>query len=83
MLCYTTNAQPAPAAAEADSRLCLEFRHHTDLTESPYEKKKLFFKDASQKSAPLLQLGIAVEFVPWYQRSRFLNTARFPATIQI
>ena len=26
----------------------------TDLTENPYGKKKLFFKDATQKSAPLV-----------------------------
>jgi hypothetical protein len=59
----------------------------TDLTENPYGKKKLFFrnrrvyysqreltsardgayfffKDATQKSAPSVQLGVAVEFVP-------------------
>ena len=37
----------------------------TDLTENPYGKKIFFFKDATQKSAPLVQWGIAVEFVPW------------------
>ena len=37
----------------------------TDLTENPYLKKKLFFKDATQKSASMVQWGIAVEFVPW------------------
>ena len=36
----------------------------TDLTQNPYLKKKPFFKDATQKSAPLVQWGIAVEFVP-------------------
>ena len=36
----------------------------TDLAENPYLKKNLFFKDATQKSAPLVQWRIAVEFVP-------------------
>ena len=36
----------------------------TDLTENPYLKKKLFFKDATQKSASMVQWGIAVELVP-------------------
>jgi hypothetical protein len=36
----------------------------TDLNENPYGKKKRFFKDATQKSATLVQLGIAVVFVP-------------------
>ena len=36
----------------------------TDLTENPYEKKKLFFKDATQKSASLVPWGIAVESEP-------------------
>ena len=36
----------------------------TDLTENPYGKKKLFFKDATQKSAPLVLGGIAVELEP-------------------
>jgi hypothetical protein len=35
-----------------------------DLTENPYEKKKLSFKAASQKSASVVPLGIAREFVP-------------------
>ena len=35
----------------------------TDLTENPYEKKR-FFEDATQKSASVVQWGIAVEFVP-------------------
>ena len=37
----------------------------TDLTENPYGKKKLFFKDPTQKSASMVQRGIAIEFVPW------------------
>ena len=36
----------------------------TDLTENPYGKKKLFFKDATQKSAPLVVSGIAIELQP-------------------
>ena len=36
----------------------------TDLTENPYLKKKLIFKDATQKSASVVQWGIGVEFVP-------------------
>jgi hypothetical protein len=36
----------------------------TDLTENPHWKKKLFFKDATQKSATMVQWGNAVEFVP-------------------
>ena len=36
----------------------------TDLTENPYGKKKLFFKDATQKSVPLVRCGIAIETVP-------------------
>ena len=46
---YNTNNLPAP----------------TDLTENPYGKKKLFFKDATQKSASLVPWGIAVELEPW------------------
>ena len=34
----------------------------TDLTENPYLKKKLFFKDATQKSASVVEPEIAVEF---------------------
>ena len=37
----------------------------TDLPENPYGEKKLFFKDATQKSASMVQWGIAIEFVPW------------------
>ena len=37
----------------------------TDLTENPYEKKKLFFKDATQKSASMVVGGIAIELQPW------------------
>jgi hypothetical protein len=37
----------------------------TDLTENPYRKKKIVFKDATQKSASMVQWGIAIEFVPW------------------
>jgi hypothetical protein len=36
----------------------------THLTENPYGEKKLFFKDATQKSAPLVRGGIAIESVP-------------------
>ena len=36
----------------------------TDLTENPYLKKKLFFKDATQKSASVVLGGIAVELEP-------------------
>ena len=36
----------------------------TDLTENPYGKKKFFFKDATQKSAPLVVSGIAIELQP-------------------
>jgi hypothetical protein len=36
----------------------------TDLTENPYVKKKLFFKDATQKSATLVPRGIEIEVVP-------------------
>ena len=32
----------------------------TDLTGNPYEKKKLFFKDATQKSARVVLGGIAL-----------------------
>jgi hypothetical protein len=41
---YNTNNLPAP----------------TDLTENPYGKKKLFFNDATQKSARVVLCGIAV-----------------------
>ena len=37
----------------------------TDLTENPYGKKKLFFKDATQKSASMVRCGIEIESVPW------------------
>jgi hypothetical protein len=33
----------------------------TDLTENPYEKKKLFFKDATQKSASMVVSVITME----------------------
>ena len=36
----------------------------TDLTENPYGKKKLFFNDATQKSATLVLAGIAIELEP-------------------
>ena len=36
----------------------------TDLTENSYGKKKLFFKDATQKSATLVAREIAVEVKP-------------------
>jgi hypothetical protein len=32
----------------------------TDLTDNPYGKKNLFFKDATQKSARVVQWGIAI-----------------------
>ena len=37
----------------------------TDLTENPYKKKKLFFKDATQKSASMVVSGIVIELQPW------------------
>jgi hypothetical protein len=36
----------------------------TDLTKNPYGKKKFFCFGVSQKSASVVQWGIAVEFVP-------------------
>ena len=36
----------------------------TDLTENPYGKKKLFFNDATQKSARVVPWGIAIELEP-------------------
>ena len=36
----------------------------TDLTENPYGKKKLFFKDATQKSATMVASEIAIEVQP-------------------
>ena len=36
----------------------------TDLTENPYGKKKLFFKDATQKSARVVVGGIWIELQP-------------------
>ena len=45
---YNTNNLPAP----------------TDLTENPYGKKKLFFKDATQKSARVVVGVIAIEIQP-------------------
>ena len=36
----------------------------TDLTENPYLKKKLVFKDATQKSARVVVCGIALELQP-------------------
>jgi hypothetical protein len=36
----------------------------TDLTENPYGKKKLFFKDATQKSARVVERRIVIEFQP-------------------
>jgi hypothetical protein len=36
----------------------------TDLTENPYGKKKLVFNDATQKSARVVEQGIAIEFQP-------------------
>ena len=37
---------------------------HTDLTENPYGKKKLVFKDATQKSATMVLRGIRIKMVP-------------------
>jgi hypothetical protein len=45
----------------------------TNMTENPYGKKKLFFKDATQKSAPLVPLEIAVELEPTELVSRATN----------
>jgi hypothetical protein len=36
----------------------------TDLTENPYGKKKLFFNDATQKSASVDVGGIVIELQP-------------------
>ena len=36
----------------------------TDLTKNPYGKKKLFFKDATQKSASVVVGVIAIELQP-------------------
>jgi hypothetical protein len=36
----------------------------TDLTENAKGKKKLAFKDTTQKSAPLVPRGISIELVP-------------------
>jgi hypothetical protein len=36
----------------------------TDLNENPYRKKKLFFKDATQKSASVVVDGIEIELQP-------------------
>ena len=36
----------------------------TDLTENPYGKKNLFFKDATQKSATMVASEIAIEVQP-------------------
>ena len=36
----------------------------TDLTDNPYGKKKTFFKGATQKSARVVERGIAIEFQP-------------------
>ena len=36
----------------------------TDLTENPYGKKKLFFKDATQKSASVVLGEVSIELVP-------------------
>ena len=35
-----------------------------DVTENPYGKKKLVFKDATQKSARVVLCGIAIELEP-------------------
>jgi hypothetical protein len=37
----------------------------TDLTKNSYGKKKLFFKDATQKSASMVLSGIEIELEPW------------------
>jgi hypothetical protein len=36
----------------------------TNLSKNPYTEKKLFFKDATQKSARVVPWGIAVELEP-------------------
>jgi hypothetical protein len=36
----------------------------TDLTENPLGEKKLFFNDATQKSATLVPRGIEIKMVP-------------------
>ena len=37
----------------------------TDLTENPYGEKKMFFKDATLKSASMVVSGIVIELQPW------------------
>jgi len=37
----------------------------TDLIENPYGKKKLFYKDATQKSGSMVPRGISMKVVPW------------------
>ena len=37
----------------------------TDLTENPYGEKKLFFKDATQKSVSMVAPGIFIEVQLW------------------
>ena len=37
----------------------------TDLSDDPNGKKKLFFKDATQKSASMVLSGIVIELEPW------------------
>jgi hypothetical protein len=62
----------------------------TDLTENPYGKKKLaknlqknLQKDATQKSATMVQWGIAIEFVPsWPISVWWLYGARVYRKIQ-
>ena len=36
----------------------------TDVSENPYGKKKILFRDATQKSAPLVPRGIGIKMVP-------------------
>jgi hypothetical protein len=36
-----------------------------DLNQNPYRGKKIVFKDATQKSASMVERGIAIEFQPW------------------
>jgi hypothetical protein len=42
----------------------------TDMTENPYGEKKLFFRDATQKSASVVLSRIQFWIVPWYHGAR-------------
>jgi hypothetical protein len=49
---------------------------HTYLTENPRQKKKIFFKDATQKSTTMVLCGITIELEPsWpiFEKCRHLR----------